>query len=139
MKRPIGVTVVAMLAIVGGTYRFIQSLFWIRSFSETIGNLVVFGEPKTWWFVLAVGIAPVLSIISIAVGIGLWKLRRWARLLLIVFSVLALGTVSLVFILGPISVDFWLRNPWPLLLPVALYGFCLAYMFTDEVKRAFSA
>lgn len=140
MKRPVGVTVFAALAILGGIYSFAAVLLSMRDYPTMHG--FVFSQPKTW-LALAHAMPFVWSLSWTVAGIGLWRLRKWGRRLVIFLCLLAM--IGLAFLFWKqfgadvFNVDVWLRHPWPLLLPVVLYVLCLGYMFTDEVKRAFSA
>jgi len=140
MKRPVGVTVFAALAILGGIYWFAALLLRMRDYPTM--HRFVFNQPKTW-LALAQAIPFVWSLSWTVAGIGLWRLRKWGRRLVIFLCLLAMIGLAVFswkqFDADVSNVDVWLRHPWPLLLTVALYGLVLGYMFTNEVKRAFSA
>jgi hypothetical protein len=140
MKRPVGVTALAALAILGGIYQFAALLLSMRDYPST--QHFVLSQPKTW-VALAQAIPFVLSLSWTAAGIGLWRLRKWGRRLVIFLCLLAIIVLAVLlwkqFGADVFSVDVWLRLRWPALLPVVVYGLFLGYMFTDEVKRAFSA
>jgi len=140
MKRPLGVTVLAALAILGGVHGFAWSLLVVQDLRSTLR--LALAEHRTW-VVLASGIPIIWSLSWIVAGIGLWRLRKWGRRLVIFLCLLGMIGLAVFFWkqfgADVFNVDVWLRHPWPLLLTVALYGLFLGYMFTDEVKRAFSA
>ncbi len=145
MKRPVGVTVVAAGFIIMGVGRFLIEL-WIMRQETYVWDTFLFKGLGAWWgllvwFTLAIGVC------WTAAGIGLWRLRKWARRLAIVLCLLAMVTIIQPFIIGYFNrnyfnLEVWLRNPWPMLQAMALqgsyYGLILFYMFTNEVKRAFS-
>jgi len=136
MKRPFGVAVLAVVGILSGVYGFASGLLLVRR-SWALMEILVPNEPRTWG-VLAVGLPCVLGIIYTVTGIGLWRLRKWARGVVILWAILAIGTAVLNVILKTFNPDRWVPPLWLLLPVVGFYGLCLAYMFTRKVKQAFS-
>jgi hypothetical protein len=142
MKRPIGVTVMAVLAIAVGVQWFALGLSIISDFPWM--RPLLFTHPETRMEALWVGLLFLATLICAVVGIGLWRLRQWARWLVIVLLALPFGEIAVISILGYFlpdfyNVDFWRRHPWLLVLPVGVCGLCLGYMFIDHVRKAFSA
>jgi hypothetical protein len=141
MKRPIGVTVVAALTILGGVLQSVLSFVVMR---VLLASLPPDHEGPETWVVLVSALPVFFGIALTAAGIGVWRLRKWGRLVLIGLCSLVLVHAAVLFVLGYFIPDIsivgsFLHYPWHWLLPWVLCGFCLAYMFTGEVKRAFSA
>ena len=127
--RPTGITIIAILMIIGGlvllftgiTPLFIGPLISIDSsdsstselgFLITIGGLVLVG----------------LGIASLIVSWGLLKGKRWARIITLIISIIAIifAIVSLVSSEDLVHI-----------IPVIIYGVIIYYMFTDKVKLFF--
>jgi cytochrome bd-type quinol oxidase subunit 2 len=135
MKRPVGVTAVAATFILGGILQFAASLILMHDMWFLFNQL----NP---WVGLVQWVPFIFSITWAVTGVGLSRLHRWARRLAIFLCLLVMVDMAYILVMGyfrrgPFNNDMWLRNPW-LLIPVALCGLCLAYMFTDKVKQAFS-
>lgn len=131
MKRPLGVTILAVLALVAA----VAELAW----ATTLGWGGERGIPgEAWWITAIAPLARVLlGLLYAFIGIGLWRLRRWARGVVIVLSALAIGSAAFSVVWGRQLTGFWV--PLWLLLPVgAIYALCLGYMFTGKVRQAFS-
>jgi len=77
----------------------------------------------------------VLALVFIVVGVGLWRLRPWARLLTVALMVLRLLLLlpGLIFSL----VQFEPLSLVVQLVFVVLYAWIVWYLFQPEVKRAF--
>lgn len=75
-----------------------------------------------------------LSILSIAVLIGLWRFKIWARRL---FLILEIVSLVLTPIMGP-----YVMNPWEALLctiSVTLVGALITLMYLSPIKEKFQA
>ncbi|MEV8134495.1 hypothetical protein [Microbacterium aurantiacum] len=85
MNRPLGVTLVAIVAWLNGFFQIIGAIFVV------IGGLLITPVALIGWLSLAIGI------ITLVVGVGLWKGNPTARTVaIIVFSItVILGIVSL--------------------------------------------
>jgi hypothetical protein len=125
MKRPIGVSIVAGLAFACA----IVEMAWAVLDWSTERSLRGYAS----WMTAIIRLQGSLYGL---IGIGLWKLRSWARCAVIVLS--ALGVASIAFsILFGILTGFW-GPSWILASVAVLYALCLGYMFTRKVKQAFS-
>jgi hypothetical protein len=90
--RPTGVSVIAVLAIIFGLFNFCyapvgmgQMLFLSDPVFTAMRN-----DPMLYYFTMVGGVIGwFLSIVLIALGFGLWKLKDWARSGMVVYSVLA--------------------------------------------------
>ncbi|HEX5891237.1 MAG TPA: hypothetical protein VFY41_00100, partial [Nitrososphaeraceae archaeon] len=126
--RPTGITIIAVLMIIGGivllftgiTPLFLGSLISIDSDSSTseLGFLIAIGG------LVLVG----LGIASLVVSWGLLKGKRWARTITLIISIIAIifAVISLASSQDLIHI-----------IPVIIYGVIIYYMFTDKVKLFF--
>ncbi|MGD1836715.1 MAG: DUF7144 family membrane protein [Nitrososphaeraceae archaeon] len=126
--RPTGITVIAVLMIIGGlillftglTPLFIGPLISIDSdySTSTLGLLITVGG------LTLVG----LGIASLVVSWGLLKGKGWARLITLIISIIAIifAIISLIGSQDLIHV-----------VSVIIYGVIIYYMFTGKVKLFF--
>jgi len=134
MKRPLGVKILAVFCVISGLCGTAAGAVeaW-RTVARSV-ELDLFA----WVILLVWAVNSILGAMWIVIGVGLWKLRKWARRLVIVLSALAIGTVSVSLILKHFNPDSWMPAPWYLLLVGSPYSLFLIYMFSRDVKRAFS-
>ena len=127
-QRPIGITVIAILMIIGGLiliFTGLTPLFMgpIISFDSdivtsqlglliTIGGLVLVG----------------LGIASLIVSWGLLKGKGWARVITLIISIIAI----IVAIITLISSEDLIH-----IISVIIYGLIIYYMFTKKVRVFF--
>ena len=132
MRRPLGVTILAILALTAAVVELASAM--TLSWGTERGT-----RGEAWWITAIAPLAHVLrGMLYGLVGIGLWRLRKWARGAVIAISSLAIGGVVFNAIWGQSLTGF--SVPLRLLLPVAgIYALCLSYMFTRKVRQAFSA
>lgn len=72
--RPMGITVLAVLALVTGILSLVSGLALLG-----VGSLSIFGAGSTGGNVLALGaLTFALSPVSLGVGYGFWALKPWA-------------------------------------------------------------
>lgn len=128
MRRPVGVTVLAVLAIIYGALMLLGglTLFGVSGFSipgiDLAGVFTGIG--------VAAGIAGVIAAaLFIVFGIGAFGLRSWAWSL----GVVLLGVMLLVNIVGMFVTAF----SWTLAVMAVLYALAIAYLFADDVRSAF--
>jgi len=127
-QRPIGITVIAILMIIGGLiliFTGLTPLFMgpIISFDSdiatsqlglliTIGGLVLVG----------------LGIARLIVSWGLLKGKEWARVITLIISIIAI----IVAIITLISSEDLIH-----IISVIIYGLIIYYMFTKKVRAFF--
>jgi hypothetical protein len=140
MQRPTGVTILAVLAFVGA------GLLVLAALAMFLGGAIVSNMSAYPQVGMMAGIgSAILGVIvlgfaalDVLMGVGLWKLQNWARILTIVLSGLAL-LGSVLSILSPfahIHVFLFLIRP---LILAAIYAWILMYLFKPHVKQAFGA
>jgi hypothetical protein len=89
-RRPTGVTVIAVVAILRAIYAFSYGLYLAAS-NAPIPNLPpeLTNDPSIpLGFVRVVFTVAMLiaAAINLVLGIGLWKLHKWARIVVLVFA-----------------------------------------------------
>lgn len=154
MKRPGGVTVLALLHFLEAILFLLVGLmlFLVVQLLAQVGTDAVQQAPDEMsrrvmtllleWIQggqmqVVYAVIVVLALVFIAVGVGLWRLRPWARLL-----TLALMVLRLLFLLPGLLFSVWQFEPLSLavqLVFVVLYAWIVWYLFQPEVKRAFGA
>ena len=133
MQRPLGVTVIAVLAFFSGLWGLIKGLALLGLGGVAIvalgGTLPVAGA-------IIGGLAGVIGIIALVnslfvlgFGYGAWALKSWAWTVGVATQIASIVWTALV-VLGPGTLRGHL---WGFLVP----GVVLYYLKTPEVKRAF--
>jgi len=134
MQRPMGVTILAVLAAIGGVLGLCGSLALVGLGSLLGGVLASVVGPGVGLAagglaVLGGGLLLLVSVLNLAFAYGAWNLQSWAWMLGVVAQVLALVSAVL-SIFGGDSVGNHLVS-------VAIAGIILYYLNTPDVKRAF--
>jgi hypothetical protein len=92
MKRSVGVTVIAILSLIGSALMFVMGilLLVVMALAPASRSNSFPGSPMLFRIILVfAALAYMLPAIwGILTGIGLWRLKNWARLSIIVFAVL---------------------------------------------------
>ncbi|HSS95442.1 MAG TPA: hypothetical protein VLK33_00350, partial [Terriglobales bacterium] len=126
MKRSIGVTVIAVLSLIGSTLMLGMALIMIAIAifaPKTDANLpptfpIMMGVTSVFYFLLATW--------GISSGIGLLRLKNWARTSTIVFSVLmtlmSLFSLPMAFILPYIARKDQVVDPSAMLIGSIVFG-----------------
>ncbi len=142
MERPVGVTILAVLEFISAGFFILLGLLLLVG-GGVLGALGGGGEASGYMAaVAAMGavagvVVLILSVIPLAIGIGLWKLRNWARIVAIVFS--GLGVLSnLLGVIGGVTAGemFSLSSS---VIGLGINILVLWYMFQPHVKQAFGA
>jgi len=143
MDRPTGVTIVAMLNFLGALFCVLGGLLLFVGLGVA-GAAAQTRRGGTGVMALLMGMGAlggvvclVAAALSVIIGIGLWKLRNWARVLTIVFT--ALGLLFCVFGILTGLLHFHLVLVVFRLVFMAIYVLILWYMFQPHVKQAFGA
>jgi uncharacterized membrane protein (DUF2068 family) len=141
MQRPTGVTILAVLAFIGAGLLVVGALFGLLG-----GMLVSTMSASRMGMMAGVGAAVlavfllIFAAVDVVVGVGLWKLKNWARILTIVLTGIAfLGSVlSILNPFGHMHIFFFVFLIRRLVL-AAIYAWILWYLFQPNVKQAFGA
>lgn len=122
MKRPTGVTVIAVFLIVGATVlpAFVV-LFPLKNANTFSKSLLM-----------------LMSLIELVLSMGLWKMKNWARVCTAILVSIGLLSVIASLLRG----SHWLRfAPWLIAENVLLAGidlWMLIYLLSPSVRQAFS-
>ena len=137
MERPTGVTVLAVLNFIGAACGICAGLLFLLLGA----SVATFAPPGGFREILAglgavVGaVSLVMAGIAVLIGVGLLRLRNWARMV-----TMALAAVSLLFAAGGLLLSMLAFEPLSLTLQgafAALYAWIAWYLFQPHVKRAF--
>jgi uncharacterized membrane protein (DUF2068 family) len=139
MERPAGVSVLAILSFIGAGLTVLVALAFIMG-SAAISQMVG-GGPGTAMFVGLGAIGGILILcfaaLYVVVGIGLWTLKNWGRLLMLI-----LAAIGLIFgALGLLSALMHLRIVglvWQLIV-CGIDVWIITYLLKPHVKQAFGA
>lgn len=134
---PVGVKIISVFYYIVGILCALFGLMIILSANTIISYLVsTTPELATLNSGALVTVGVIFGILLIGIGIlsffigkGLWKLRKWARIVVIVFSIL--GVISAIY---NMIVGFQIGQIVRLLVDGIIGGYLL---FSEEVKRAF--
>jgi uncharacterized membrane protein (DUF2068 family) len=140
--RPTGVTVLAILNFLGAASMVICGLLLMLGLGLAGMGAGSAGEKGGMALLLGLGAVAgvvflVFAAVAIVVGIGLWRLRNWARILTIILAAISLlpllpGLMGSMLTLEIFSLIFQL-------VFAAFYGWIIWYMLQPHVKRAFGA
>jgi len=145
-KRPIGIIALAVLFISVGLVSLMTGLGVMRKvfFAYWIP------QPRYWsvWLMLLWGMLNcVLGVIPLTIGIGLWKLWKWARDVFIFWMAFVSGAVTMQVITLAvrsffdrgtfITVDQFLEIATMPVLVYLVTAMSVWYMYRPHVKRAF--
>ena len=151
MKRPFGVAVLAIIHFLEALLFFLTgAMLWL--FAQLVADLgpdaleapdelsarmlpLILEFIQSGKLMMVYALIGVLAVVFTAVGVGLWRLRPWARLL-----TLGLTALRLVLLLPGLVVSLVQLDPLLIgghALFVLVYGWIVWYLFQPEVKRAF--
>ena len=126
--RPTGITIIAILMIIGGLILLFTGIAPL--FLGPLISLDSDGSSNTLGFLITIGglVLVALGIASLIVSWGLLKGKGWARTITLIISIIAIifGIISLVSSQDLIHI-----------IEIIVYGIIIYYMFTDKVKLFF--
>lgn len=134
MARPLGVTILAILAAIGGVFGLLGGLTMIGlgGLAGSVGGAagVAFGG------LVAIGglIVLALAVLQLALAYGFWTLRPWAWQLGVILSAVSI----VIAILGVLRIVFY-QELGGAIISIALSGVILYYLNQAEIRRAFNA
>lgn len=136
MQRPLAVTVLAVLAIIGGLLGIVAGLgmLGVSAFAVFAGTAPQSGEATSAGLLDATGTglgaaALAIGILNLLFGLGAWLVMRWAWMLGILIQILSVVQV----------VAGWLINGFTVggMMILLVNAGLLYYLLLPDVKRAF--
>lgn len=129
--RPSGITILAILAAIGGVLGLLGGICLITGGALLGGVLGASGAGVGVgiWSVLAGLLILATGVLDLAFAYGAWMLMPWAWMLGIIAEGVALLSALLNLLNGGSFFSF--------LVSAAIAGVILYYLFTPEVKKAF--
>ncbi len=129
MSRPLGVTILAILALIGGIFGLVGGAGAVfgGGIAAAAGFVQISG------LVTVMGLAVVaLAVVSLALAYGFWTLKPWAWQLGIVLEVVNVAVSVLQVIFGGAGFASILGT-------LVVAGIILWYLNTPDVRKAFGA
>lgn len=125
MQRPTGVTILAVLAAIGGVLGILAGLVLV-GLSSSVSDLAI---PGLSGLVAILGLLTiVISVGELAFAYGAWGLKPWAWMLGIVLEVVGI-VVSLL--------EFRSSTASSTVVSVVIAGLIVYYLYQPHVRRAF--
>ena len=126
-QRPTGVTILAVLAIIGGFLGLCGSLtlFGVGGLGMAAGEVSAGASAALFG-----GLGLVSAILYLVFGIGAWMLKPWAWILGIIGAGVSIASNLLSLVTGN-------SNLFAALLGLIIPGVILWYLFRPEIKAAF--
>ena len=133
-QRPMGITILAVLAFIGGIFGICGGLSGIvgGSFLGGLAASVGASGATALGGMLAVYsiIAVAFAVVDLVFGFGAWTLKPWAWMLGMVLSGLNIVFQLVALVAGWTTIG-------GILIPVVIAGVIIYYLLTPEVKKAF--
>lgn len=124
-KRPLGVTILAVLTIIFGLIGFLGGILLVVVFAAA-ASLIPAEYQAVAALLLALGaLVTVISLLAMIAGVGLLRLRGWAWWLTMIVGILSIVSSIGTFILYPIGIPY----------SIVLWIIILAYLVS--VRRHF--
>ena len=139
MKRPKGVTVIAVLHFLGAAFAILLVFVVgvvkkpLSDFMPQLGELPI--DPALAQAIFTAALL-VSALVSVALGIGLWKLINWVRMVVLVFALL--GAIS--NLLGVLSAAAQAKD-WDMVVALVTLTYnvwAVWYLRQPHVKQAFA-
>jgi hypothetical protein len=124
MKRPIGITILAVLSFLVGAFYLLAAIGFLASVPFGARLRTGLGTYFGWLAVL-------IGVVDLLAAYGLWTLRPWGWGLMV-----ALVAVNLGAAIGILVAGFLPAGP---IFSLTVNGFILWYLLRAEVKAAFGA
>jgi len=138
MQRPTGVTILAVVAFViaGAGVLFPLLIFARNPMMSSAGAYPQFALMTGIGRAVVVAVCLGMAALYLVVGVGLWKVRNWGRILTIVLIGLnILTTLPVLFV--PYAEQQLVFVPE--LIDIVIVIWILVYLFRPRVKQAFGA
>ena len=134
MQRPTGITILAVLAAIGGVLGLFAAigLFGLGAVGSALMGAAgvsggfLYGGFAIFWALVTL----ILSSISLVFAFGAWYLKLWAWML-------GVGVEGLAILVSFINWIGGSNSFFSFLVSAAIAGAILYYLFTPEIKRVF--
>ena len=130
-KRPTGVTIIAILNILGGIGGLIAGFGMMVLIGES--QYYLFEEGATLFSILCM-LSIIIGFVDLVIGYGLWTLKRWARMAAIIMAIIGIvcniGGAILMMSLGTADTDSGI-------LSVIISGIIIWYLSKPAMKEVF--
>jgi hypothetical protein len=134
MKRPIGVTILAVLAIIYGIFTLLVALLGLLGTALAVsGVAAVTSKYSTGLLVYATISDVVLGILYLAFGLGAFQLKGWAWTTGVVALVLDVVRTSVGFVIQGVSASKIVGASITIVIALLV----LWYLFRPNVRAAF--
>jgi hypothetical protein len=128
MRRPVGVIIIAILAIIGGLLQLFGGLAFLGIGAMAVPGLE--GAGLLGGLGIGVGFAMfVMAALSVLFGVGALMLKSWAWMLGVVLYGISVVSGVVLLLTGGIA--------WPVVLSTLIAAGIIAYLFTPTVRSAF--
>jgi hypothetical protein len=119
-KRPLGVTILAVLTIIFGLLGFLGGILLVVLFAAASTMLAAEFQAAAGLLLGLAALLTIVSLVSMIAGVGLLRLRSWAWWLTIIVGVLSIVTNIGTYVLYPIAIPYG----------IVLWVIILAYLVT---------
>ena len=112
MSKPVAVKVFGILNIVFGSLGLVTSPLNFVNIGQSVEMFEAEGFFRMWLYI-SIGIAPLLSLILLVLGIGLLRYNEWGRRGTVIYSwfTIILGIVSSLITVGSLASKLGEANP----------------------------
>jgi uncharacterized membrane protein (DUF2068 family) len=143
MQRPTGVTILAILAFIGAGMLVMAALvlFAGGALVSRFANMPQAGMIAGVAGAVLAAICLAFAVLEFVVGLGLWKLQNWARILTIVLICFALLSSVLGLLMGLTHMFgmFFFMLFFRRIVIAAIQVWIVIYLLKPHVKQAFGA
>ena len=130
---PVGVTIIAVLYYIGAVLSVIIGIFFLIG-AGFIGALIPCFGALGAGILIVVGIILIgLAVLGFFIGRGLWRAQKWARIIVIIFSII--GAVMAIIQMITIGALVIASSIISLIIQAVIGGYLL---FNGAVKKAFT-
>jgi uncharacterized membrane protein (DUF2068 family) len=133
MARPLGVTILGVLAIIGGILALCGGLGLAFGGSALTSALSAAGQStaiSAGALAVSGGISAVLGVLELVFGVGLLQLKSWAWMLGVALSIVSL-------VIGVIEIAVKYSTVGNQIIGMVISVIILVYLFTPGVRAAF--
>ena len=130
MNMPVGVKIISVLYYIGAALELIFGILFFVGAGTIAKQFPLLGALGSGLFIVGGIILLGLAVLSFFVGKGLWKGKKWSRIVAIIFAILGVLFALLGMVQGQVA-----SNIISLIISAAIGGYLL---FSSSVKSAFA-